>query len=338
MGRKAQNPTAKSITSPKWKAGLYIRLSKEDQDGQFSVENQKKRLSDFVDAHEEEFESIRFYIDSGASGSNSDRKAFSELLQGLRNLEINCVIVKDLSRLSRNYYEAGYYLEHLFVSLNVRFISLEYPVLDSYTSPDFLSNIMVPIQNIVNDDFCRQTSVKVKNILRMKMEKGEFIGAFAPYGYFKCPDDRHRLIIDEDAAHIVRKIFHWFVVDNMSQNGIVHRLNELGISTPLQRKQILGLKQYNPHADGKSPALWSLRTVRMILTKETYIGNLVQGKAGTKSYRHPVIVEKPKETWVTVENTHPAIVSYDVFQKAQEFCRVLFHCSVLGKLWQKVLV
>lgn len=320
MGRPSRYGVAIHAPIKRWKAGLYVRLSKEDNDKSFSIENQTMRLNNFVNANEDDFESIKYYIDSGASGSNSQREAFSSLLDDLRRSAINCVIVKDLSRLSRNYYEAGYYLEYLFVSMNTRFISLEYPSLDSYKFPDLMNNVMVPMQNVVNDDFCRQTSIKVKNILRMKMEKGEFIGAFAPYGYIKSPSDRHQLLVDKEAADIVWQIFNWFANDNLSQNGIVHKLNSLGIPTPSSRKKALGLTYRNPQSalqlGGRS--LWHIRTVGIILTNETYLGNLVQGKAGTKHYRHSTIIQKPREEWVIVKGTHQAIINQEIFQRAQD--------------------
>ena len=154
------------------------------------------------------------------------------MLNDIQENHVNCVVVKDSSRLSRNYYEAGYYLDYLFSSLNVRFISLEYPMLDSYNYPEMMNSVMIPMQNVVNDDFCRQTSIKVRNIFKMKQEKGEFIGAFAPYGYSKNPKYKNRLIIDEEAAEIVQTIFHWYVYEDMSQIAIVRKLNQLGIMPP----------------------------------------------------------------------------------------------------------
>jgi len=150
------------------------------------------------------------------------------LLRDIKAKKVNCVIVKDLSRLSRNYYEAGYYLDYFFSSLGIRFISLEYPALNSYNSPELMNSVMIPMQNVVNDDFCRQTSVKVRNTLRMKREKGEFVGAFAPYGYGKSPQCKHLLVIDEEASEIVRMIFMWFVFGGMSQSNIARKLNTLG--------------------------------------------------------------------------------------------------------------
>ncbi len=156
MGRRNHRKTSQSVQSKKWRPGLYVRISKEDKNStQYSIENQKKCLCGFVDANEDEFSGIKFYEDAGHTGTDSDRTAFQLLLQDIQKGIIDCVIVKDLSRLSRNYYEAGYYLEYLFVSMNVRFISLEYPAIDSVKNPDLMNNVMIPMQNVVNDDFCR---------------------------------------------------------------------------------------------------------------------------------------------------------------------------------------
>lgn len=305
----------KSIAT-KWMAALYARVSHEDNSTEYSMENQKKRLYDFVDTYEDEFQSTELYVDIGASGSNSDRKHFSRMLKDIKEKKVNCVIVKDLSRMSRNYYEAGYYLDYLFSSLNVRFISLEYPTLDSYKSPELMNSVMIPMQNVVNDDFCRQTSIKIRNILKMKREKGEFVGAFAPYGYNKHPKFKHQLIIDEDAAGVVRMIFHWFVYDRISQHNIVRKLNSLGILTPCAYKQAKGLPYYN-YSINKGKLLWNLSTVRNILSNQMYIGNMVQGRQRSKNYKHKMLENVPEDEWVIVQGTHKPVVELDTFEKAQ---------------------
>lgn len=305
----------------KWTAALYTRISRDDNSSDYSIENQKKRLFDFVDAYADEFQAMELYADIGASGSNSVREHFSRMLQDIKLKKVNCVIVKDLSRLSRNYYEAGYYLDYFFSSMNIRFISLEYPALDSYKSPELMNSVMIPMQNVVNDDFCRQTSVKIRNILKMKREKGEFVGAFAPYGYSKNPKCKHQLIVDEEAAGVVRMIFQWFVFDCMSQGNITKKLNDLGALSPCAYKQSKGLAYYN-HGLSKGVPLWCQHTVRGVLGNQVYIGNMVQGKQKSKSYKYKKRESVPADEWVVVEETHESIINLDVFIKAQRLLEV----------------
>lgn len=300
----------------KWRGALYARISRDDHSNEYSIENQKKRLYDFVENHGDEFQSAELYVDVGASGSNSDRERFICMLNDIKEKKINCVIVKDLSRLSRNYYEAGYYLDFFFSSMDIRFVSLEYPALDSFKSPELMNSVMIPMQNVVNDDFCRQTSIKVRNILKMKREKGEFVGAFAPYGYSKHPKYKHQLIIDDEAAETVRMIFQWFVYDSMSQKHIVKKLNALGILAPAAYKQSIGLAYHNHGLDQGMP-LWNLRTVRGILGNQVYIGDMVQGRQRSKSYKHKKVEDIPEDEWVIVKATHSPIIKLDVFLKAK---------------------
>lgn len=300
-----------------WNAALYARISRDDNSTEYSIENQKKRLYDFVDASHDEFQQVKLYVDIGASGSNSDREQFARMLNDVRKKRINCIIVKDLSRLSRNYYEAGYYLDYLFSSLAARFISLEYPALDSYKCPDMMNSVMVPMQNVVNDDFCRQTSIKVRNILKMKQKRGDFIGAFAPYGYSKHPDTKHRLVIDEEAADIIRMIFRWYVHDNMSQISIVRKLNHMGVACPGAYKQNKGLRYHN-RSKGNSSPLWCLTTISGILRNQMYIGDMVQGRQRSQNYKTGKVVNVPQDEWIIVEDTHPAIIPQELFVRAQE--------------------
>ena len=217
---RKQTQSLKETVIKIWRVALYIRLSKEDgHDISYSVENQKQRLMQYLDISEDEMELVDIYIDDGYTGTDSDRDDFQRMLSDIRAKRVNCVIVKDPSRLSRNYIEAGHYMEHLFVTLDVRFISLELPALDSYKFPEQMNSIAVPIQNVVNDDFCRQTSIKIRGVLDNKRKNGEFIGAFAPYGYLKDPDDRHKLIVNPETAPIVKNIFTWFL-EGMSKSGI----------------------------------------------------------------------------------------------------------------------
>lgn len=317
MARKSRTfEVVNTVRTLLWNTALYVRLSKEDgHDESYSVKNQKELLLDYVERSEDEFNVIDIYIDDGHTGTDSERDGFMRLLQDVKDRKVNCVIVKDLSRLSRNYYEAGYYMEKLFTSLDVRFISLEYPTLDSYRRPEQMNSVLVPMQNVINDDFCRQTSIKIRSVFDLKRQKGEFIGAFAPYGYNKDPTDRHKLVIDEEAAEVIRDIFQWFL-SGMSKNGIVQKLNGLGILCPSAYKHSKGLHYQNPHVKFGSP-LWSSASITKILKDRTYLGYMVQGRYRIKSYKVHTQIRTPEDDWFIVEGTHEPIIDKDIFEKVQ---------------------
>ena len=232
-----------------WLVAIYIRLSKEDgNDESYSVTNQRQRLMAYYESimMEESMQLVDVYVDDGYTGTDSNRDDFQRMLGDLDTGRINCIIVKDLSRLSRNDWECKRYLQHLFVVKDTRFISLELPRLDSYKRPDEIYDLGVTMQSAYNENHCRETSIKVRGTLNAKRKAGEFIGAFAPYGLQKDPADKHRLIIDPETAPIVRDVFHWFVRDGMSKNGIVTRLTELGIPSPAAYKRQNGMNYNSP--------------------------------------------------------------------------------------------
>ena len=311
--------TARKIL-PSWNAALYIRLSREDgNDESCSVKNQRHRLTEFLERLmlKEDAQLADYYIDDGYTGTDSDRNNFQRMLSDIDSGVVNCVIVKDLSRLSRNDWECKKYLQHLFVVKNVRFISLELPELDSYKDPDKVYEMSVSIQSMYNENHCRETSLKVRGTLSMKRKKGEFIGAFAPYGYLKDPDDKHHLIVDHDTAHIVKDIFHWFVRDGMSKNGIVRKLIGTGVPCPTAYKRQLGMRYYNPATENHEPQ-WSARSITAILTNQMYLGHMVQGKQKVKSYKVHTRINTPESEWCIVENMHEPIIDKNIFEKAQE--------------------
>lgn len=316
--------SAPTFKVQRWNAGAYIRLSREDlnrgRDDSNSVANQKKLLGEFSERHSDEFENVQTYVDDGFTGTDTEREGFQKLLADVISKKVNCVIVKDLSRLSRNYTDAGSLIENLFVKMNVRFISLMEGV-DSYQNPDSISSILVPITNVINDNFCYQTSKKIRQVFDCKRRNGEFIGAFAPYGYEKDPQNGHCLIIDEKAAEVVRDIFSMFL-DGMSKNAIVHTLNEHGVPCPtVYKREHLGLKYQNPRADPVLQSLWCAVTISSILKNRVYCGDMVQGRSRIKSYKIHIQERVPEEDWFIVENTHEAIIDRETFQKVQ---RLLF--------------
>ncbi len=316
MGRRKS--TAKKES--KWFVALYIRLSKEDgHDVSLSVENQKQALLHYFENSEEDLKLIDIYIDDGRTGTDSDRFDFQRMLKDIEDKKVNCVIVKDLSRLSRNYAEAGLYLEQFFVENDVRFISLSLPALDSYLRPDEIGSLATAMQNIMNDDFCRQTSIKIRGIFNIKRDEGLFIGAFAPYGYLKDPENKYHLIVDENTADTVRDIFRWFL-SGESKMGIAKKLNDLGILNPSEYKKSIGLNYRNPN-DVHKATYWSMRTIDMILKNQMYIGDMVQGKGKIKSYKIHKHVPVPEEEWFIVPGTHEPIITSETFYKAQELLK-----------------
>jgi len=316
--RKALDNVKNALTL--WKVAIYIRLSREDgNDESYSVTNQRQRLTTYLEnlMLEEEMELVDTYVDDGFTGTDSDRDDFQRLLEDIDKGKVNCVIVKDLSRLSRNDWECKRYLQHLFVVKNIRFISLELPKLDSYKNPDDVYEMGVSIQSMYNENHCRETSIKVRGTFNAKRKKGEFIGAFAPFGYMKDPGDKHYLIVDNEAAPIVRDIFHWFVYDGMSKNGIVRKLISMDIPCPAAYKRQHGMKYCNPAIVDNKP-LWSARSITAILTNQMYLGHMVQGKQKVKSYKVHTRINTPENEWFIVEDTHEPIIDGETFDKAQE--------------------
>jgi hypothetical protein len=208
-------------------------------------------------------------------------------------------------------------IENLFVQMNVRFISLAEGI-DSYLNPDSISNLIVPITNVINDNFCYQTSKKIRQVFDYKRRNGEFIGGFAAYGYLKDPKDKHALIIDEEAAEVVRNIYTWFL-DGMSKNAIVRNLNNQGVLCPSEYKKSKGLNYQNPHSD-ENP-LWSAKTVSDILKNRLYVGDMVQGRQRVKSYKIHTQEQIPESEWYIVENTHEPIIDRAVFEKVQQLLK-----------------
>lgn len=314
--RGYQQSFSPSYTIRRWRLGIYIRLSKEDlkkgKDDSNSVKNQRDLLNDFYRRNIDEFESITEYVDDGHTGTDANREDFQRLLADVMSGKINCVIVKDLSRFARNYSDAGSLIDNLFVQMGVRFISLAENV-DSYKNPDSVSNIIVPITNVMNDNYCYQTSKKIRQVFDYKRRNGQYIGAFAPYGYVKHPKDKHRLIVDPDAAENVKLIFT-MLIQGSSKRAIALYLNEHGVPSPSAYKVQKGLPV---STRGYDDPMWGARMIHSILTNPTYTGDLAQGRSRVKSYKVHQIEAVPRGEWVEVAGTHEAIIDYETFDKVQ---------------------
>lgn len=306
-----------------WRIAIYIRLSKEDArclDESESVTNQRQIIEDHIAGFNDgdEYIIVDEYVDDGISGTTDDeRDDFQRMLSDIKRGRVNCVIVKDLARSFRNYSDQGYYLDDWFPRYNVRFISLYHQPLDSYREPQNMRSIAVPIQGVLNENHCAETSDKVREVFDMKRRNGEFIGAFAAYGWMKDPNDKNALIVDEEPAAVIRQMAS-MILDGMSLNSVVRYLNDYGIPCPAAYKQkTLGLKYQNPHIDPTRTPLWSPQTVRRILLDRKLCGDLVQGRQRIKSYKVHIRESVPEEDWFIVENAIPAILDRDTFDKLQ---------------------
>lgn len=300
-----------------WNIALYIRLSREDAAQEsLSVGNQRNLLRDYVKNFTEEYTIIDEYVDDGISGTDDRRPAFQRLLRDIEGGRINCVMVKDLARCFRNYADQGYFLEVFFPRHNVRFISVQLPFVDSHAHPETYDSILLPIQGVINDNLCRETSQKVRAIFQMKRRNGEFIGAFAPYGYVKDPKNKNHLVPDTEAAAVVREIYHMFTECGRNKTAIARHLQACGIPAPSAYKRQQGLSYYNPH-DSLQQSSWTAQTVSYILHNEVYCGTLVQGRYRMKSYKVHQQVLVPRSEWVAVPDAHAAIISPELFARAQ---------------------
>ena len=289
--------------------GIYIRLSQEDKDkdkkyesDSESVVNQKQLLRDYVECHQ--YNLVGEYVDDGFSGTDFDRPGFQKLLEDIKCKKINCVIVKDLSRLGRDHVMTGYYIETYFPENNIRFIS----ILESYDSfKSQASNDSSTFIIACNDYYSKQNSIKIRNVLNEKRKKGKFIGSLPSYGYMRDPEDKGHLIPNPELAPIVKKIFNWRV-NGIGPSEIATRLNEEGVLTPSAYKKT---KYSSRLIDGSK---WNISSVRKILENRIYTGDMVQHVQTKVSYKSKKKISLDKKLWDIVPNTHEALVDRETFE------------------------
>lgn len=288
-------------------AALYIRLSKEDESEgpSQSVQNQESLLREFVQQHQ--LSVYDTYIDDGWSGTSFDRPAFQRMTADIEAKKVNMVITKDLSRLGRDYILTGHYMERYFPEHRVRYISL----LDGIdTGVDSTANDITPFRAIMNDMYAKDISKKIKSVKRDKQRKGQFIGGKPVYGYKMHPTEKNKIVIDEEVAPIVRRIFT-LALSGMSCRNIATLLNQEGVPTPATYAHLPVAKP------GPYTGLWSSERISDMLQNETYIGNMVQGRSVKISYKSKKCLKQDPANWVVVEGTHDPLVDRETFQKVR---------------------
>lgn len=290
--------------------GIYCRLSRDDHNGtleSMSIANQRQVLVDYVT--EKGWTLRDCYIDDGYSGTNFDRPDFKRMIHDAEIGKIDCIITKDLSRLGRNYVEAGYYTEEYFIEHDIRFIAINDGIDTMHDNNDIAA-----FHHVLNEFYPKQVSKKVKQVKKKSAEQGKFMGSQAPYEYMKSPEDKHVLIIDEEAAVIVKRLFNEFA-NGDSARMIADKLNSEGINTPrFYHYEKMG--RTNPLTEEKN--VWGSATITQLLKNQVYIGNMVQGKRQVVSFKTKKMRTVPPENWIVVENTHTPLIEMSLWERVQK--------------------
>ena len=299
-----------------YRTAAYVRLSVEDsgKPGADTIEGQKNLLLRFIE-DDPTLTLNGLFCDNGRSGTDFDRPQFEKMMEEVRKGHIDCIVVKDLSRFGRNYKETGNYLERIFPFLGVRFIAVN-DGFDTLTAQRGADGYLVPLKNLINEVYSKDISRKSGSALAAKQKNGDFIGAWAPYGYRKQPDNPHKLEPDEATAPVVRQIFRWRA-GGMGITQIARRLNDSGVPSPsayLYNTGVCKTEKYN----GVS---WYVQTVKNLLSRQVYIGHMVQGKKRQSFYENRGQYKKPREEWIVVENTHEPLIDRETFDKVQELAQ-----------------
>ena len=292
------------------KTALYCRLSQDDgiEGDSNSIQNQKTILQKFAEDHH--FPSPCFYVDDGFSGGTFQRPAFQQMISDMENGEIGIIVTKDLSRLGRNQLHTGLYIEERFPMFGVRYIAIN----DNVDTDSSESNDLMPFKNLFNEWFIRDTSRKIRAVLKAKAERGERLGTRAPYGYRKDPGTK-KLIVDDEAAAIVRRIFA-MCASGSGPSQIARILKKEQILTPT----MYAYTRYGiTHTclDTAHPYNWSDSAIANLLENEIYLGNTVNMKHSSRSYKDKRRVEHPREECMVFENTHPALITREVWDIVQ---------------------
>lgn len=307
--RKAAPLPAAPQPETVWKAALYTRLSVEQGGGQSDSMETQQQIMEAYAALCPDIEIVKVYADNGITGQTFKREGFQRMLRDAEAGKINCVMVKDLSRLGRNAIDAGFYIEKYFPLHHIRFIAVN-DQYDSIEGENSGSHVIVPLKNMMNEAYAADISRKVQSQKHQAMLEGAFIGARPPYGYKKDPDNHHRLLVDENTAPVVRQIFQW-AIDGISLYETVKRLNESGVISPGRYFASIGLTTSEKLAGGGN---WQNWTVERILANQVYTGDLIQGKSVRAGHKR--VLTNP-EDWIVVRNTHEPVISREMYKEVQ---------------------
>lgn len=288
-----------------YNAGIYIRLSREDDDKVYeseSITNQKSLLLQY--AKENNLRVYDIYVDDGYSGTNFDRPSFKRMINDIESKKINMVITKDMSRLGRDYIGTGELVEKYFPSHGVRYIAVTDNI-DTYL--DNSNNDIAPFKAIMNDMYAKDISKKIKSSLKAKQKEGKWVGGRTPFGYIQAPDNKNHLVIFEEQAVVVRRIFD-MCLSGLSYFKIAKQLTLEGVKTPAQYYSFEWKNHYN-----LKYGEWHSKTIQDILTNRIYTGDLVQNKRSKVNYKVKKVVRNNPKDFIVVENTHEAIIDKDIF-------------------------
>ncbi|MDF2544811.1 MAG: site-specific recombinase, invertase Pin [Herbinix sp.] len=301
------------------RAAIYCRLSKEDEDkinagdASESIQNQKMLLVDY--ALEQGYQIVDIYADDDFKGFDYNRPEFNRMIADAKLKKFNIILCKTQSRFTRDMELVEKYIHGMFPLLGIRFIGIV-----DHVDTNLKGNKKArQINGLINEWYCEDLSENIRSVFRAKMEKGQFLGSFASYGYRKDPADKHKLIIDEEAACVVRKIFSW-ALKGYGAEQICYKLYEEGIPTPTAYKNMQGLKFYHPNYDpyGRDHGLWGATTVKRMLSNQIYMGDMVQGKEKKVSYKSKKTILVPQKEWIIVPNCHDPIIDKETFELVQK--------------------
>ena len=316
MARKSKRMIAAEQAAPLnsyiYNVAVYVRLSIEDKyykNGTDSLSTQEEMALEYL-KDKADMKLYKVYSDNGETGSNFERQGFQDMMYDVYNGKVNCIIVKDLSRFGREYIEMGDYLEKIFPLIGVRFIAIN----DHYDNNVTSFDISVPIKNIINTLYAKDLSKKSAAALRIKQQNGEFIGTYAAYGYMKSKEDKHKIVVDEETAPVVKMIFEW-KAQGFSYASIGRKLYDMGVMPPCRYRYDKGILKGKRYSE---IVFWSQRTLKTILENEVYIGNMVQGRRKSRFFEGMNEVKVDKQDWSVVKNTHEPIISQELFDKVQK--------------------
>lgn len=295
---------------------IYCRLSQDDGSAgeSGSIQTQKTLLTQYCKEHG--IHIADYYCDDGWSGTNFERPEFKRMINDIESGRINTVIVKDLSRFGREYAQMGLYIEHYFEQKGVRFIA----VAEGVDSKNGLDNLMLPMTNVINSLYARQASTKTKAAHRARASSGMYMGSHAPFGYQKDPKDRHHLIVDPDAADVVKDIFQMFA-DGIGYVRMTKILRERKVLNPQAYFNQNNPDYYKNSDYWRKPFDWHATSVRVILNNPVYLGNVVFGRTKTKGFFDKQRIEADESEWIVKENTHEAIITRELWDTVHQMMK-----------------